>query len=77
MRTADQNITIDAGSFVVHPPGELHEYVNGSERTLLFRVRVGEDMTSRHLANRGIEGWVQRPQDKAYFTENPPSGMPS
>ncbi|MGI9521315.1 MAG: cupin domain-containing protein [Hyphomicrobiaceae bacterium] len=73
MRTPDQSVTIDAGSFVVHPPGELHEYVNGPERTLLFRVRVGEDMTSRHLANRGIQGWVQRPQDRAYFAANPPS----
>ena len=29
------------GAFVVHPPGELHEYINGDERTLLFRVRYG------------------------------------
>jgi len=60
------------GSFVVHPPGEVHEYVNGPQRTLLFRVRIGDDMTSRHLANRGIEGWTQRPQDAAYFAANPP-----
>ena len=24
---------------VVHPPGEVHEYANGPQRTLLFRVR--------------------------------------
>jgi len=30
-----------ARSFVVHPAGELHEYANGPERTLLFRVRYG------------------------------------
>lgn len=77
MRTPDREVDIVPGSFVVHPPGELHEYVNGSERTLLFRVRVGDDMTSHHRANRGIEGWTQRPQDAVYFAENPPSAEPA
>jgi len=77
MRTPDQEVTIVPGSFVVHPPGELHEYVNGTERTLLFRVRIGDDMASRHLANRGVKGWTQRPQDAAYFAANPPSNEPS
>ena len=39
MKTPDANIDVIPGSFVVHPPGELHEYTNGAERTLLFRVR--------------------------------------
>lgn len=72
MRTPDLEVAISPGSFVVHPPGEVHEYVNGPERTLLFRVRIGDDMTSRHLANRGIEGWTQRPQDAAYIAANLP-----
>ncbi|MGI9523022.1 MAG: cupin domain-containing protein [Hyphomicrobiaceae bacterium] len=77
MRTPEQEVAIVAGSFVVHPPGELHEFVNGPDRTILFRVRIGEVMTSHHLANRGVEGWSQRPQDRAYFAENPPSNGPS
>jgi quercetin dioxygenase-like cupin family protein len=46
MRTPDRTIRVVPGSVVVHPPGELHEYVNGSERTVLFRVRYGTDMAS-------------------------------
>ena len=49
MRTEDKIIEVKPGSFVVHPPGEVHEYINGSERTLLFRVRYGKDMASHHV----------------------------
>ncbi len=77
MRTPDHEVAISPGSFVVHPPGEVHEYVNGPERKLLFRVRIGDDMTARFLANRGIAGWTQRPQDAAYFAANPPRAEPS
>ncbi len=31
----------------MHPRGELHEYVNGPERTWLFRVRYGDGMSAR------------------------------
>ncbi len=72
MRTPDLEVAISPGSFVVHPPGEVHEYVNGPERTLLFRVRIGDNMVARFLANRGIEGWTQGPQDAAHFAANPP-----
>jgi quercetin dioxygenase-like cupin family protein len=44
-----EHTTVAPGMFVVHPPGEIHEYVNGNERTLLFRVRYGDDMESRHF----------------------------
>jgi quercetin dioxygenase-like cupin family protein len=43
MRTPHETVTVTAGSFVVHPPGELHEWITGPERTLLFRVRYGDD----------------------------------
>jgi mannose-6-phosphate isomerase class I len=39
MRTPEQTVDITPGSFVVHPPGELHAYTNGAHRTMLFRVR--------------------------------------
>ena len=39
MRTPNETIMIGPGTFVVHPRGELHEYTNGPERTLLFRLR--------------------------------------
>jgi hypothetical protein len=35
---------VTPGSFVVHPPGALHAYANGPQRTLLFYVRYGADM---------------------------------
>src|SRR5204862_368501 len=32
MRTPDQTVTVTPGSFVVHPPGELHEWITGPAR---------------------------------------------
>ena len=34
MRTPKETIDVVPGSFVVHPPGEVHEYINGPQRTL-------------------------------------------
>ena len=69
MNTPDGSVEVTPGSFAVHPPGELHEYVNGSARTLLFRVRYGRDMVSRHICWRGIENWNQRAEDAEYFAQ--------
>lgn len=44
MRTDDKVIEIAPGAFVVHPRGEFHQYTNGPDRTLLFRVRYGPDV---------------------------------
>jgi quercetin dioxygenase-like cupin family protein len=75
MRTPSGDRAVEPGKFVVHPPGEVHEYVNGSERTLLFRVRYGPDRSSRHFHNRGKPGWVQKERDVEYFAANPvPTG---
>ncbi len=63
MRTPKETIDIVPGAFVVHPPGELHEYINGPARTLLFRVRYGKDMASRHFSwpsNPGLEAGAAR-----------------
>ncbi len=73
MRTPRETIDVVPGSFVVHPPGELHEYINGSKRTLLFRVRYGADMASRHFEWRGNPEWRQSPHDAEYFRQNPPA----
>ena len=51
MKTPEETIGVTPGSFVVHPPGELHEYNNGPERTLLFRVRYGENTRMIDLSN--------------------------
>jgi quercetin dioxygenase-like cupin family protein len=72
MRTPKETIDIVPGSFVVHPPGEVHEYSNGPQRTLLFRVRYGKDMSSRHFEWRGNAEWKQKPRDAEYFRQNPP-----
>src|SRR5262249_48166516 len=69
MRTPDRTIAITPGAFVVHPPGELHEYVNGPRRTLLFRVRYGTDMGSRIKGWPSNPAWRATPLDHAYFAE--------
>jgi quercetin dioxygenase-like cupin family protein len=73
MRTPQRIVDVTPGSFVVHPPAELHEYENGPERTLLFRVRYGADMLSRHYDWRGRLNWKQQPGDAEYFRKNPPA----
>jgi len=69
MNTPDGQTDVRPGSFVVHPPGELHEYVNGSERSMLFRVRYGGDMAARTKGWPTNPDWQQRDVDKAYFGE--------
>jgi len=72
MRTPKETIDVVPGAFVVHPPGELHEYINGPARTLLFRVRYGKDMSSRHFSWPSNPDWKQKPRDTDYFQEHPP-----
>ncbi|MCC7103894.1 MAG: cupin domain-containing protein [Chloroflexi bacterium] len=71
MHTRTESVDVKPGAFVVHPAGELHEYENGSQRTLLFRVRYGASMHARHIAWRGHLGWSQRPEDAEYFRQHP------
>jgi quercetin dioxygenase-like cupin family protein len=72
MRTPRETVEVVPGAFVVHPPGELHEYVNGPSRTLLFRVRYGADMATHHFGWRGNSQWKQSLQDAEYFRQHPP-----
>src|SRR5438128_11436508 len=72
MRIPDgTSVEITPGSFVVHPRGELHEYANGPERTLLFRVRYGDEMCGRTKEWPSNSDWKPRPEDIAYFGGNP------
>ena len=71
MRTPRETIAVTPGSFVVHPAGEVHEYENGSERTLLFRVRYGLDMLAHHHAWRGNTEWKQSAADADYYSRHP------
>jgi quercetin dioxygenase-like cupin family protein len=71
MRTPQQIVDVTPGSFVVHPPGELHEYENGPLRSLLFRVRYGTHMVARHYDWRGRPDWQQKPEDAEYFRQHP------
>jgi quercetin dioxygenase-like cupin family protein len=71
MRTPDESIVVKPGAFVVHPPGEVHEYANGPRRTLLFRVRYGSDMSARHFEWRGRDGWTQSADDADYYRQHP------
>ena len=72
MRTPTQTVDVVPGAFVVHPPGEVHEYANGPARTMLFRVRYGADMATRHLEWRGNPQWKQSAGDAEYFRQHPP-----
>jgi hypothetical protein len=67
MRTPDETVTVVPGCFVVHPPGELHEWITGPERTLLFRVRYGGDMSGRTKEWPSNPDWRPRPEDVDYF----------
>jgi quercetin dioxygenase-like cupin family protein len=71
MRTPAGEADIKPGSFVVHPRGELHEYVNGPQRTLLFRVRYGDDMSTRSKDWPTNKSFQAKPEDAAYFREHP------
>ena len=67
MRTPERTIDVTPGSFVVHPRGELHEYINGPTRTLLFRVRYGDAMTTKTKEWRGNSDWKPGTDDLVYF----------
>ena len=71
MRTPRETVEVKPGGFVVHPPGEVHEYANGPHRTLLFRVRYGADMASRHVEWRGHIGFTQSAEDADYYRRHP------
>jgi quercetin dioxygenase-like cupin family protein len=73
MRTPKQTVEVEPGAIVVHPPGEVHEYENGPQRTLLFRVRYGADMRAHHRQWRGHADWKQSLQDADYYRRNPPA----
>jgi quercetin dioxygenase-like cupin family protein len=68
MRTPEKKVAVVPGSFVVHPPGEVHEYENGPQRTLLFRVRYGADMASRTKDWPTNPAWAMTEEDAAYFS---------
>lgn len=71
MRTPTETVTVTPGAFVVHPPGEMHEYANGPQRTVLFRVRYGSDMAARILEWPSNPGWQAKEQDRVYFRQHP------
>ncbi len=71
MRTPERVVDIVPGSFVIHPRGELHEYTNGAQRTLLFRVRYGASMVSRRYSWDTRPGWKQSNDEIEFFKQHP------
>ena len=67
MRTDSGEVEVRKGGLVVHPRGELHEYINGEYRTILFRVRYGESMISRTKDWPTNEAWKPSQEDIDYF----------
>lgn len=75
MVTPEKTVEMRPGTFVVHPPGELHEFTNGPERTLLFRVRYGADMGQIVARWKNHPEWQQKPEDAEHFRKNPVAGL--
>ena len=71
MRTPAGDVDVKPGSFVVHPRGELHEYVNGPQRTLLFRIRYGSDMSTRAKDWPSNKAFQAKALDVEYFRAHP------
>ena len=71
MRSPTGTIDVKPGQFVVHPRGEVHEYINGPHRSLLFRVRYGEDQSTRTLEWPSNKEWKPRAEDIDYFKKHP------
>ena len=69
MRTENGTVDVFPGAFIVHPPGELHEYINGPERTMLFRVRYGKNLASRVKDWPSNPSWQANVSDKEYFQD--------
>ena len=49
MHTPKETVVVEPGAFVVHPPGEVHEYENGPARTLLLIIdasKTGDEWLS-------------------------------
>jgi mannose-6-phosphate isomerase-like protein (cupin superfamily) len=67
MRTDSGEVEVRKGGLVVHPRGELHEYINGEYRTILFRVRYGDSMISRTKDWPTNEAWKPSQEDIDYF----------
>ena len=66
MRTPERTVDIVPGSFVVHPPGELHEYVNGPQRTMLFRVRYGTATNRARSPIAAMRAGSKRPKTSPF-----------
>ncbi|MDP9096446.1 MAG: cupin domain-containing protein [Pseudomonadota bacterium] len=71
MRTPNETIGVEPGAFCVHPPGEVHEYINGANRSLLFRVRYGADMETRVLEWPTNPEFVSSAEDIEYYKQHP------
>jgi quercetin dioxygenase-like cupin family protein len=71
MRTAERTVDIVPGGFVVHPAGELHEYINGPQRSMLFRVRYGGPTYSRAVSWLSNPEWKQSPEAAEFFRQHP------
>ena len=70
MKNREETVDLTPSAFVVHPPGELHEYRNGPERSILYRVRFGGDKLTRSKEWPSHTGWKPRPEDIEYFKQN-------
>ena len=73
MRTPTGDDRHRAGRVRRASAGRTARVHNGPARTLLFRVRYGADMSSRHFGWPSNPDWKQKPRDAEYFREHPPA----
>ena len=71
MRTPSGTVEVKPDAFVAHPRGELHEYTNGPQRTLLFRARYGDDMWTRTKDWPANPDFRVKSEDAAFFAARP------
>ena len=65
MRTPKETVDVVPGSFVVHPPGEVHEYINGPQHAA---VPCATATTCRAATSNGAKTRMDAPpQDAEYF----------
>ena len=75
MRTPERTVDIVRDRSWSTRPASCTNTRMAPKRTLLFRVRYGEDMVSRFIDWRGHAGWQQSAEDAEYFRQHPDGSL--
>ena len=67
MKTPSETVEVKPGSFVVHPPGELHEWITGPRARSCSACATATNMAGRTKEWPSNPDWRPRPEDVEYF----------